>query len=119
MLLINIPNVLKDKTCPQPTDQNAADTFASIKSMYPNADITEKKVKVALLLKAICSNNYEQAHWFVETTSVYEEHRGELSDCYYKWVEEAKGNPQLAVNKMVAELMMFSDYAQDIADTAF
>ena len=119
MFNVNIPDVLKDKTCPQPTDEHASAVFQRIKSTYPHADVTEKGVKAALLLERVCELNYEQAHFFVETTTIYEEHRGELEHCYYKWVRDAGGNPQKAVNKMVSDLMDYAAYAREIAATGF
>ena len=121
MFKVKIPNYFNNQTCPQPSEEAAAQEASSVKSMYPNADVTPKKIRVALLLSKICDKNYEQCgHWFVETTAIYEEDsKGNLSECFYKYVVEAGGNPQKALDILTAELSMFADYAADISDTAF
>lgn len=121
MFNVKIPNYFNNQVCPQPSQESAELETVSIKSVYPNADVEVKKVRVALLLSEICNKNYEQCgHFFVETTAIYEEDsRGNLSDCFYKYVVEAGGNPQKAVHNMTSELSMYADYAAEIMDSAF
>ena len=121
MFDIKIPSYFKDQTVPQPTSKDVEIVMQDIRNAYPNAAITPKRVKTAIMLQKVCQNNYESmGHWFVETTSLYEEDsKGNLSTCFYEYVNKANGNPQKAVNIMGSQLSLFSDYAQQIMDTEF
>tara|TARA_B100001287_G_scaffold276719_1_gene288920 strand:+ start:1038 stop:1403 length:366 start_codon:yes stop_codon:yes gene_type:complete len=121
MFDIKIPSYFSNTTVPQPTSEEVDKVMQQIRRTYPNAAITPKRIKVAIMLNKVCLNNYEtMGHYFVETTAIYEEDsKGNLSECFYKFVEKANGNPQKAVNIMGSQLTLFADYAQQIMDTAF